>query len=382
MNTLRSVSTNASAFLWTELKSKNKPLLLSVADKILSPFNYTEICSDGLPSKQERDVSDKDIVSFGFGVLCAYTFSGSLVLSTFPALVSYTVGSLSAKVFIEILCDRFKGYSFQKNRVINRILTMSAIFIGGVLQCVLHYKIFKIVSNLFSSSNLSFISSIYLNLATPLMATLLVIKCIAFNFFVGEFLKFIAYKIYPTVQKSYDNFFSLIKAGTKDSRANKDVALFKHYAKSAIPTNFNYIPLEIFSQIMQDIPSQSGLQMRLSCKGLFSKISNRDILEKKIAHSFNIAYNRDSCRYEIRPELLNLFYNHPLRSSLMPLYNFNPWRPKTLSLAQDKDIATKIIDYCITNKNSLHWGKNFKGDLILVKKGNFNNITFTNRYTS
>ncbi len=210
-----------------------------------------------------------------------------------------------------------------------------------------------------------------------------VISLVAFNIILGAVIKFIAYKIYPSVQTAYNTFFSFIKAGTKDTRANNDVALSKNFAKKAIQTNFNIIPLEMFSEIMQNVKPHSALQMRLSCKGLFTKISNRDILEKKIARSFNIAYNKDNRRYEIPPELLNLFYNYSLHSSLIPYHNFYFWRPKVRSIAHDSNETTRIIDYCIANTNTVYWIKsNLIGDLILVKKNNDNKITFTNRYIS
>ncbi len=206
-----------------------------------------------------------------------------------------------------------------------------------------------------------------------------IISLVAFNLILGVVIKFIAYKIYPSVQTAYNSFFSFIKAGTKDTRANNDIELSKHYAKSAIQTNFNTIPLEMFSEIMQNVSPCSALQMRLSCKGLFSKISNRDILEKKIARSFNIAFIKNSSRYGIRPDLLNLFYDHPLHPSLTPLINFKTWQPSAIIQELDQDEETRVIDYC-TNITRLYWIKNFKDDLILVIKTHDNKILFANRY--
>ncbi|MBA3603303.1 MAG: hypothetical protein H0W50_06620 [Parachlamydiaceae bacterium] len=151
INTLRSVSTNASAFLWTELKSQNKPLLPTIADKMIIPWNFSahpsEINSRGFPKKLENKGSFIDLFilalfsssgikfsSFGLGFAASLLAKGTRAISflpSFTSLVAYTAGSLSSKVILDKLNVR------QLNKIENWVFKCSLIAISILVRIAL-----------------------------------------------------------------------------------------------------------------------------------------------------------------------------------------------------------------------------------------------------
>ncbi len=349
MNKIRQTTNNAWAFLWTEMEPKAKPHLLFVADRILNPIDYTEINFEGFPVKKTRVLGNNhdielsnfcmltNIASFGFGIFGAHAFAGSLAISSFPGLIAFTAISFSAKILVENTM-KLTEEKFPNIVIISKIavlvLTLLGTFFFGI------YLVFALGEPLFT-----FVISMSTTLQRPMESVLETtfkntsfilatntIKFIAFNLFAGALLKFIAYKIYPSVQKAYDNFFLFLKAGEIDPRVNSDIVL-RHSFKNLTPTLFNYIPLELLPQIRESLSTKEAMDLRSCSKVFFSLTSNRDILKMRICENFiftsaNMNVEEIKKKLEnIQYKLLCLLYTNPLNSRMVPDFNKNSVSP-------------------------------------------------------
>ncbi len=357
MNIIRHAPNNAWIFLRTEMKPETKPLLLSVADKILYSWTYTKITADGFPVKKERQIKGLtskeesitfakqiDFISSGIGLLAACAYTGSFLKTfTFPALLVYTASSFASKLF---LVNSSSLDAMTPLLKIISLIAFTALIITGVIFASSYFLIIP-VQMIFALDGVS--RFIYLNN---------VVKCLAFNFFAGALLKFIAYKIYPHVQNAYDNFFQLLKAGEIDPRAGGDKVLCNEFANQLTPTIFNEIPPEIFEKITQFFHSQDAFKFRLLSKASFCLISNPDCLGIKIDNNFFFSPElslKDTKK--IKNKLLKIFETYPLDSRLMPQVINNG-----LAVQPYKS----DLDYLMQNSEKMYWIKSSSHQKTLI----------------
>ncbi len=362
MNIIRQTSNKAWAFLWTEMEPKAKPLLLFVADRILNPISYTEIDTEGFSNNKVRPVSERveqdnlimshviNLAALGFGFFGANLVAGfggfasklftsvgtgsvSVAVITFPSMLAFTAISFSAK----ILGEKLGRLTYHINKKVADIATVALIifFILAISFLAVYAVgtfVEPLVTFIYSSSPAlqSHMQSFYgyAYKKTSFLFATQTIAFIAFNIFAGALLKFIAYKIYSSVQNAYDKFFTALKAGEKDSRADNDIVLRKSF-KNLPQTVFEEIPLplEMLSEIRKFLSSTDTLKLRASCKIFFSLTTNSDIIKIKIRENFSFGFAENYKNESVDERkltgikikkyenfLLNLLYTYPISS--------------------------------------------------------------------
>lgn len=191
---LPTIPSNLSSFIWTELQSEDKPLTLTIADKILlTPWNYNFISSTGLP--QKRKYKQKVfkttflVSSIGIGIFATLKAAGGVITTpiSFSALLSFTVVYVAAKALHEKL----------GNFIITR--TSRNLLIATISIAALCILMLSGIALLAHGLTTSMVMAIIESNLTPLMN---LIKLFAFNFFAGAALKLLVYKTYPKVPKS------------------------------------------------------------------------------------------------------------------------------------------------------------------------------------
>ena len=182
-------------------------------------------------------------------------------------------------------------------------------------------------------------------------------------------LKFISYKIYPSVQNTYDKYFSILKAGENDPRGDNDLALRETFAKDNTPTIFNKIPPEMFVLISQFLSSKEALEFRSSNKALFSLVTNHDILTFKIRNFFATVQLTSGKKVSIivQNKLLEALYTFPLNINLLPKEKLIDSFPNFHYKFVDTSTIKKL-DFVLKNSTEkLFWSKTSDNKLFLFE---------------
>ncbi len=395
MNPIRNATYNAWNFLWTEIEPEAKPLLLSVADRILNPISYTEINSNGFPIKKTRQISRSEIfeiefprnsrwnfnsASIGLGIFGAHVVARSLAINTYLPLLAFTAISFSANILAEKAL-KMTEEMHPKAAKISQI----ALRIINVLSTV--FFLFYLIAT-YSELIITFISSMSFAMQkhmeakyefsfpnTRFMLATNIMKFIAFNFFAGAFLKFLAYKIYPAAQNAYNNFFSLLKAGEIDLRGNRDIVLRTSFnalkaeeidGNKNMPTLFGYLPFDILPEIRQFLSSTEALKLRSCNKVFFYLTSNQDFLKMRINENYIFKtpiIDENETTIKLREKI-----NKTTQDSLLLVLNTYPLDPRltgpSLNFIMEKD--SKIY-WKKTPDNKTECGKILNGKPFFTK---------------